>query len=98
LPTEPLINNQPTPILVSLRAVLSHCTGRTHAADSPPNVLFLAVDDINDWIGCLETTPHAIAPNIDTLAAWGVNFSNAHTAGVFCAVATGNEPISMCMH
>ncbi|TWU32643.1 Choline-sulfatase [Novipirellula artificiosorum] len=55
------------------------------AAESQPNVLFLAVDDMNDWIGCLETTPHAITPNIDRLAARGVNFTNAHTAGVFCA-------------
>ena len=50
-----------------------------------PNVLFLAVDDMNDWLGCLETTPRAITPNIDRLAARGVNFTNAHTAGVFCA-------------
>ena len=50
-----------------------------------PNVLFLAVDDMNDWLGCLKTTPCAITPNIDRLAARGVNFTNAHTAGVFCA-------------
>lgn len=55
------------------------------SGDSKPNVLFLAVDDMNDWIGCLETTPHAITPNLDRLAARGVNFTNAHTAGVFCA-------------
>ncbi|MGI9244274.1 MAG: sulfatase-like hydrolase/transferase [Verrucomicrobiales bacterium] len=55
------------------------------AAEGRPNVLFLAVDDMNDWIGCLGTTPSAITPNIDRLAARGVNFSNAHTAGVFCA-------------
>ena len=55
------------------------------AAKQRPNVLFLAVDDMNDWIGCLGTTPRAITPNIDKLAARGVNFSNAHTAGVFCA-------------
>ena len=54
-------------------------------AESRPNVLFLAVDDMNDWIGCLETTPRAITPNLDRLAARGVNFTNAHTAGVFCA-------------
>lgn len=42
-------------------------------------------DDMNDWIGCLESTPHAFTPNIDRLAARGVNFTNAHTAGVFCA-------------
>ena len=56
-----------------------------HAAAPRPNVLFLAVDDMNDWIGCLETTPHALTPNLDRLAARGVSFSNAHTAGVFCA-------------
>lgn len=50
-----------------------------------PNVLFLAVDDMNDWIGCLGTTPSALTPNIDRLAKRGVNFTNAHTAGVFCA-------------
>ena len=50
-----------------------------------PNVLFLAVDDMNDWIGCLGKNPRAITPNIDKLAKSGVNFSNAHTAGVFCA-------------
>jgi arylsulfatase A-like enzyme len=54
------------------------------AADRP-NVLFLAVDDMNDWIGCLESTPNALTPNLDRLAARGVNFTNAHTAGVFCA-------------
>ncbi|MDB4271202.1 sulfatase [bacterium] len=52
-----------------------------------PNVLFLAVDDMNDWIGCLNTTPSAITPNIDRLAARGVNFTNAHTPGVYCAPA-----------
>ena len=54
-------------------------------AETRPNVLFLAVDDMNDWIGCLESIPHAKTPNIDRLAARGVNFTNAHTAGVFCA-------------
>ena len=54
-------------------------------AKEKPNVLFLAVDDMNDWIGCLGKTPRAITPNIDKLAKSGVNFSNAHTAGVFCA-------------
>ena len=55
------------------------------SAETKPNVLFLAVDDMNDWIGCLKTTPSAITPNLDRLAARGVNFTNAHTAGVFCA-------------
>ena len=56
-----------------------------------PNVLFLAVDDMNDWIGCHETTPRAFTPNFDKLAARGVNFTNAHTAGVFCAPFSGGH-------
>ncbi|MBG86337.1 MAG: hypothetical protein CMO80_05485 [Verrucomicrobiales bacterium] len=55
------------------------------AANSRPNVVFLAVDDMNDWIGSHGTTPRAITPNLDRLADRGVNFVNAHTAGVFCA-------------
>lgn len=71
------------PLVVSL-LVLPLLVHLTHAADKP-NVLFLAVDDMNDWIGCLETTPRAITPNIDRLASRGISFSNAHTAGVYCA-------------
>jgi len=65
--------------------VIVSLVSTTAAADRPPNVLMLVVDDMNDWIGCLDSKPNAITPNIDRLAARGVNFSNAHTAGVFCA-------------
>lgn len=57
----------------------------SYAAEQRPNVLFLAVDDMNDWIGCLGSTPRGLTPNIDRLASRGVCFTNAHTAGVFCA-------------
>jgi arylsulfatase A-like enzyme len=77
--------NKPSCLLYYVAVLLSLCGAPLNASDQPPNVLFLAVDDMNDWIGCLETTPHAITPNIDRLAARGVNFTNAHTAGVFCA-------------
>ena len=69
---------------IYLLLLLAFTTAQLKAAERP-NVLFLAVDDMNDWIGCLGTTPHAITPNLDRLAARGVNFTNAHTAGVFCA-------------
>ena len=73
-------------LLLLLGFFVADAVGNTRlGADTPPNVLFLAVDDMNDWIGCMETTPHAITPNMDRLAARGVTFTNAHTAGVFCA-------------
>ncbi|MBK1828985.1 sulfatase [Haloferula rosea] len=66
-----------------LLLALCPCSGA--AADPRPNVLMIAVDDMNDWIGCLGATPSAITPNIDRLAERGFNFTNAHTAGIFCA-------------
>lgn len=70
---------------IAVTIALGTALSTTNAADSRPNVLFLAVDDMNDWIGCMGATPRAITPNIDRLASQGVTFTNAHTAGVFCA-------------
>ena len=58
--------------------------GKSFAADTRPNVLFIAVDDLNDWIGCLGGHPQARTPNIDALAARGVNFSRAYCASPVC--------------
>lgn len=43
-----------------------------------PNVLFIAVDDMNDWAGCLRNHPGVKTPNIDRLAESGMIFTNAH--------------------
>ena len=48
-----------------------------------PNVLFIAVDDLNDWIGCLGGHPDSKTPNIDRLAARGVNFTRAYCAAPY---------------
>ncbi|XZE56567.1 sulfatase [Planctomycetaceae bacterium SH139] len=77
--------NIPSRFLFSIVAFSTFCIGQLFAADTRPNVVFLAVDDMNDFVGCLESRPNAITPNIDRLAARGVCFTNAHTAGVFCA-------------
>ena len=42
-----------------------------------PNVLFIAIDDLNDWIGCLGGHPQARTPNLDQLAKRGVLFARA---------------------
>lgn len=54
------------------------------AADARPNVLFIAVDDLNDWVGCLGGHPQARTPNIDRLAGRGVNFTRAYCASPVC--------------
>ena len=62
-----------------------------------PNVLFIAMDDLNDWVGCLGGHPQAMTPNLDRLAAGGVLFTNAHCAAPACnpsrtAIFTGISP------
>ena len=44
-----------------------------------PNVLMLAIDDQNDWIGFMGRHPLAITPNIDKLAKSGTAFTNVHS-------------------
>ena len=53
-------------------------------ASDKPNILFIAVDDLNDWVGCLGGHPQAKTPNIDALARKGVLFANAHCAAPLC--------------
>ena len=61
-----------------------------------PNILFIAVDDLNDWVGCLGGHPQAKTPNIDA-AKQGVLFEEAYCAAPLCspsrtAIMTGLRP------
>jgi len=61
-----------------------------------PNVLFLAVDDWNDWVGCLGAD-RVQTPNMDRLAQMGVLFTQAYTASPLCnpsrtAIMSGLRP------
>ena len=49
-----------------------------------PNVLFIAIDDLNDWVGCLSGHPQAKTPHIDQLAKQGTLFTNAHCQAPVC--------------
>lgn len=49
-----------------------------------PNVLLIAIDDMNDWVGCLGGHPDARSPHIDRLAKRGVLFTNAHCQAPIC--------------
>ena len=67
--------------------------------DDRPNVLFISIDDLNDWIGCPGGHPQARTPNIDRLAQTGMLFTNAHCPSPSCnpsrtAIMTGKDPKS----
>jgi arylsulfatase A-like enzyme len=67
------------------------------SARQKPNVLFIAIDDLNDWVGCMGGHPQAYTPNIDRLAAQGTLFTNAHCQAPICgpsraSIMTGIYP------
>ena len=49
-----------------------------------PDVVFIVVDDLNDWIGVMGGHPQSKTPNLDALAAQGVLFTNAHCNAPQC--------------
>ena len=91
--TEPHDMSDRPLLILCLLALLAGCT----APVERPNILFVAVDDLNDWTGFMGGHPQALTPNMDRLARSGVVFTNAHTAAPACnpsrtAIFTGRSP------
>ena len=47
-------------------------------------MLFIAVDDLNHWVGHLNRNPQTKTPNLDRLAKMGVTFTRAYCAAPVC--------------
>src|SRR5215212_9347936 len=77
--------------------VLAACGPIRATAAERPNILFIVIDDQNDWIQCLGGHPLVKTPNIDRLAGRGTLFLNAHCQAPLCnpsrtSVLTGLRP------
>ncbi|MDA9036336.1 sulfatase-like hydrolase/transferase, partial [Flavobacteriaceae bacterium] len=64
----------------------------------PPNVVFISIDDLNDWVGFLGDK-EAITPHMDSLANKGYSFLNAHCPAPVCgpsrtAILSGKWPVT----
>src|SRR5262245_21984107 len=60
-------------------------TAALHAATpQKPNVLFIAVDDLRDWVGYFGHNPQVKTPNYDRLARMGTAFTRAYCASPVC--------------
>ncbi len=68
------------------------------AADTKkPNVLFIAIDDLRDWVGYLHRNEQTKTPNIDRLAKMGTAFTRSYCAAPVCnpsrtALMSGMRP------
>ena len=71
-------------VLVLTAWVFASCCLCVQAAEKKPDVVFIVVDDLNDWVGVMGGHPQTKTPNIDTLASQGVLFSNAHCNAPQC--------------
>ena len=77
--------------------VISEGHGSDDSSTDRPSVLFLNIDDWNDWNTVLQGHPQSITPNIQRLAERGVAFTNAICSSPTCfpsrsAVFTGIHP------
>ena len=66
-------------------------------AGARPNVLFIAIDDLNHWVGHLGRNPQTKTPHLDRLARLGTTFTHAYCAAPVCnpsrtALMSGMRP------
>ncbi len=71
------------------RTILSACLAVVFSASpasaQPPNVLFIAVDDLNDWVSVCGGHPQAKTPHLERFVDSGAMvFQNAHCPGPVC--------------
>ncbi len=91
---------------VILLPLLTGCTVDEPGDDAPaprPNVLFIAVDDLNDWIEPLGGHPQARTPRLSRLAEEGMLFTRAFTPSPSCnpartALLTGKHTYTSGMY
>ena len=79
------------------------CLGLCVSAVAKPaaersNVLFIAIDDLNDWIGCFGGNPQVQTPHLDRFnASGGMVMFDAHSSSTVCgpsrsSLLTGKYP------
>ena len=89
-------------LTATLLSILLLAVGGTRSvAERPerPNILMIAIDDLNDWVEPLGGHPDVKTPSMKRLASRGLTFTNAHCQAPLCnpsrtAIMTGRRPTS----
>ncbi|MFO0817039.1 MAG: sulfatase [Pirellulales bacterium] len=80
----PCIHSLSLKALVIVLAFSLAMTATSGIANERPNVLFIAIDDLNHWVGHLGRNSQTRTPHMDRLAAQGVSFSRAYCTAPAC--------------
>ncbi len=85
-------------IILFLLVILihSHSYGQGRSEEQP-NIVFIVVDDLNDWVGYLGGHKNARTPNLDRLASKSIVYTNAYSTVPLCnpsriSMLTGLHP------
>lgn len=85
-------------MLLCLLLLVSYCSGLEKQQQTQPNIVFISIDDLNDWVGFLGYK-QVKTPHMDRLATRGFSFSNAHCPAPVCgpsrtAILSGMRPVT----
>ena len=79
------MKTKPKSVLLFIFYLMLSTVFYVSAQQQKPNVVFIIVDDLNDYEGVFGGHPQVKTPNIDKLATSGVTFVNAHSNVPVCA-------------
>ena len=83
-------------LLIAGIGLLCGCANQNQTA-TKPNVLFIAIDDMNDWTTLFDPNNPIQTPNLERLASRGTFFNKAYCVSPACnpsrtAILTGQHP------
>lgn len=83
-------------LIILISVLISSCNNSPQIIEKP-NVLFVSIDDLNDWTGYLGGHPQALTPSLDRFANESVHFTNSYCSNPACnpsrtSIMTGYAP------
>jgi N-sulfoglucosamine sulfohydrolase len=88
--------------VVLMLVLCASCDGTKEVTENRPNIVWIFVEDMNDWMGCYGDNM-VPTPNIDKLAQEGIRFERAYMPAGVCsatrsAIALGAMQTSLGVH
>ncbi|MBF0196888.1 MAG: sulfatase [Planctomycetes bacterium] len=71
-------------LLSSIICLSLTCSSSLFSSEKSMNVLFIAIDDLNDWIGPMGGNPQVKTPHLDRFAEKSIVMNKAYCAATVC--------------